>query len=512
MDISGIGSIGSLGNVAGNEPVKRPPPKEHVSAEESKKYLEAMQTIKDFFEKDPDKITQDDISKLREAMQKLDDLDKNGTITVEMRNHKDLVYAFMSSLMIDGKIMMVGDLGKFQDLLKIIKAKFIDLNSTTRISLLDILKITTDIEKRSADTKTIGDMLADLMAQRCEMFESKLKELQAQVDISKKIIDDLNALHEILNKIKINPPEKFPKVFDPENTSQIPTDLLEKVKAVSGKSSPEDIMQWIKDNKNKAYLDLCHDHFVKDPNISLELPSESINQIIKLREDLIKQLEALEKGGAEKDSSQVKAIKEVLDDLNSKFPRDKFPADFEIGEIQPIEETIGTYIIAGLETRDNLMKEIADLKNKKPPNQTLIAEKEKILKGIEDNLKKSLPPGVYSHENFPPFAGKAKYTAKINELNVGIIERNKVNEASNRRINEAKSAVKMWVIEAWDKTGGKTFAKMDNAIQAMSYLSSSLSDKMRMANADFEKLADVLVKVMQELNKIVSGSARRISA
>jgi hypothetical protein len=309
---------------------------EYVHPEVRAKYESYMKRIQEIMGKSS--FTQEDVEELRDLLRKLDNLQG---LEGNMLDDKALVFVFFKAAGIDPYSNDPVDPNKLRALQDI----SLEIGDK-KIKLADALALALDPQRLKESSQVLGDMLLDFANWAYELYGEKVAQLEQQILSATKILNDLQALIEILNQLKIKYPDDFE--VDPSKWKSI-EDIPQGLREVFAKNNVggsfhwyqdppnsgnwvtnnfDAVKKWATDNKGK-YIDLCDVYFKQELGVIPNLQPDAIKNLIEARDRLAKQLQNLIDAGNDENEqgSAAHALKKVVDDLNKRFPPDEYPSD-----------------------------------------------------------------------------------------------------------------------------------------------------------------------------------------
>jgi len=292
-----------------------PPSQESLLGEAKAEYEKLMKSIRELLNKSS--FTKEDGEKLKEAMRGLERLEQEGLLEGKMKDEKKFLFMFFEAAGIDPYSSASIDPKTLESLKKPMTV------DGKEVTIRQILDWALD----GKGDKTLGDMLLDFARWGYDNYAKQVKDLQDQIQVSIQVIRNIQALQEILNQLKIEYPPNFK--LPPESLNDIPEELREIIREKLGGAVDTDqkLENWVKDKNNLKELTNCADkYFRKEYGVTPDLKPDSIFRLLKLRDSLSEELQALIDGGADlnAEGSPANTLKKVLDDLLEKFP-DKEP-------------------------------------------------------------------------------------------------------------------------------------------------------------------------------------------
>lgn len=292
-------------DIAPSPPPYIPPPQENITIDEKKAFDAKMQALLDLLNQIPP-----DSVKIDAALAELEGMTKTGSMDDAVKNIRqllDIAYTFPPL-----EIALSLESGQ------------IDPVTKKPMTIRDLItSVGNDIIKDPNATKSIGDMAIAMVQDAFKIYTDKLKDLQAQIDISKQIITDLSNIQDVLNSIDITSPANFN--WNPKSWSDIPKDLQEILKKDYGITDVTKGGNW---DLNK-YTDAACKYFEKEIGWTTNTAdaASSFNKMIAARDSLTDQLDKLDKAGADKNdpTGAYQTVKKVLDDLNKSFDPKVYP-------------------------------------------------------------------------------------------------------------------------------------------------------------------------------------------
>lgn len=457
----GSSSVGSSSGVGSSAPTT-----ESVTPEVKKKYDELLAEIQRILASGPPKsaIPYDgsDSKRLQEALKELKSMQDQG-VTKDMSNFLDFLFYGVAStgaqdFLIDppNKIEALRDTSITISVLK--DGKYVDVSMKLTNALQTVLDPNYDLDA----TQKLADMTLAFAHWGYDMYTSQLSKMKQQIELATAAINNLQALQEILNLIKIKIPDDFKLV--PDNWKDVPKD-------------PDVLAALMKNVEGMGNKDFWKDG-IMPPDPKAE--PKSMDAIKAYTHD------------------HPSAYSKILEPYFKK--EYGFTADFS-----PPNDFVSVAVRL-LTARDKLKKLLDDMEAAAKPNAVDKSEGspynriQKLL-DIIDNSKDSTGQPLFpvGNSNFP--YGDPPYNTNWSE---------KLKNLSPDKLAELQKNLTKY-IEEGNKTNNILNPAISNAIQANQNLSSKMSDEIKAKNLTLQSFFDILNQVADALHKINLGSAQKIS-
>lgn len=416
-------------------------PQENVSEEDKKAFDAKMQALLDLLAQNPP-----DSLKIQATLIELKGMTKDSAMDQAVNDIIEILAAayqtftdkddFKETLYFPPASLQVAlDLGTGQ----------IDPQTQKPLTIRDaITSVATAAIKDPNATKSVGDLALAMVQDAFHSYETRLKDLQDQINISKEIMNDLTDIQNILNLVDINSPASFK--WNPTSWDQIPPDL-QKILA----KPPYNMTSMSNFNQSK-FVDAACEYFTQEIGWKAN-PGDiaaAYNKVIAARDSLKVQLDGLAAAGADKtdEHGAYQTVKAVYDSLVKSFPLDKFPA----GSTVVMEKQI-----IGYEKTDFGTMKIEDKNKPIYADVPVVYVNGKPTKTDSKTITNALAQFIGS--------GQAKSPDGISEL-------------------------------------------VSNAVTANQNLSSKMADDMKALNTWFQQIMDVLTAIADAYNKGTTSFAR----
>jgi hypothetical protein len=443
--------------------------REYVSPEIKAKYEELMNQIKMILNKTS--YTEEDSQALEAALKDLKKLQDQGLET-GMSSDLELLFLFLKSA---GAKPEKGKFYLDPTALEALRSIQLDMGNGRYLTIDDALALALDPERRSDATQKLGDMLLDFSRWSYDIYAEKLKDLQKQVELATKAINQLKAILDILNKTKVIMPDDFK--FTPDNLNQIPEEIKKKLRAMG--VNDDKMIEWIKNKDNlNTYIDLCEAYFKEELGYEPDITRDDVLKLLSTRDELQKILDDMKNQGADtSEGSPYDTIQKVIADIDKQFPPDKFPPgkDYEADMDQVFKPS------------DRFNNQIFEYWLKQNPDGSYSYYRRSWVISEEDGK-------TWLYEDTPVSEGT-------------------FNEATRGGIDRYLNDLLLIPGKEYVNSGqGQSSVKdnIDKALQSNENLSSKMSDEMKAQNTLLNTIFDILSQVLKAYDKINQSFAQKI--